>query len=303
MEIHQLRYAVAVADEGSFTVAAAGLHVSQSGVSAQVARLERELGLDLFQRGPRSVTPTPAGEQLLGRMRGVLAGLEDIRSVAGQYLGLLRGRARIGAVAGLSWPPFLDALADLRTRHPGLEMSLTEGRSMEIQDMVADGRLDVAVASWARTPRTGLGSWVAVEEQVTAVVSSEHPWVSRRALRVDDLADAEIICMTRGTGMRAAYEAMMRAEGHPAPVVWEVTLPSTVRALASRGVGVGIITSSRADPPDDLIHLPIRSLHATSKLGIVWRPDPPPGPAAEAVITALRNQLGAPKPDASTALP
>lgn len=291
MEIHQLRYAVAVADAGSFTAAAAALHVSQSGVSAQVARLEHELGLDLFERGARRIATTPAGDQLLARMRGVLAALEDIRSTADQHLGLLRGRARIGAVAGLSWPAFLNALADLRAQHQGLEISLTEGLSLQLQQQVADGKLDVAVVSWAGIPRHGLASWVAVEEHVTAVVSHTHPWATKTSLTAGDLLDGEVICMTRGTGMRAAYETMMRAEGHPAPVAWEVTLPNTVRALAERGLGVGIVTSSRADPADDLVHLPIRSTHATSQLGVVWRNQPPPGPPTEAVLTALRSQL------------
>ena len=290
MEVHQLRYAVAIADEGSFTAAAEALHVSQSGVSAQVARLERELGLDLFERGARNVTTTPAGDQLLARMRGVLAALEDIRSTAGQHLGLLRGRARIGAVAGLSWPAFFDALVALRARHPGLDISLTEGLSLELQQQVADGRLDVAVVSWARSPRAGLAHWVAVEEHIIAVVSQDHPWVTNTSVSARDLLDVEVICMASGTGMRAAYEAMMRADGHPAPVAWEVTLPSTVRALAWRGLGVGIVTASRADAPDDLVHLPIHSKRATSQLGVVWR-DQPPGPATEAVVTALRRHL------------
>ncbi|MCA0294486.1 MAG: LysR family transcriptional regulator [Actinobacteria bacterium] len=294
MEVHQLRYAVAVADAGSFTAAAQSLHVSQSGVSAQVARLERELGLTLFDRSARTVTTTPAGDQLLARIRGVLAALDDVRSTADHHLGLLRGRARIGAVAGLTWPAFLDALVAIRTEHPGLEISLTEGLSLQLQDQVADGRLDIAVVSWARSTRPGLNCWVALQEHVTAVVSPTHPWATRTVLSPADLLDAEIICMAHGTGMRAAYEAMMHAEAHPAPVAWEVTLPSTVRTLAERGLGVGIVTSSRADPVDKLVHLPIRSQHAISQLGVVWRGRPSPGPPTEAVLEALRSQLGRP---------
>ena len=157
-----------------------------------------------------------------------------------------------------------------------------------------DGKLDVAVVSWARSPRPGLASWIASEEHLTAVVSHTHPWATKTTLVAGDLLDVEVICMTRGTGMRAAYDAMMRAEGHPAPVTWEVTLPSTVRALADRGLGVGIVTSSRADPVDDLVRLPIRSKHAISQLGVVWRDQPTPGPPTEAVLTALRRQLATP---------
>jgi DNA-binding transcriptional LysR family regulator len=294
MEVHQLRYAVAVADAGSFTAAAAALHVSQSGVSAQVARLEHELGLHLFERGARAVTATPAGDQLLVRMRGVLAALEDIRSTADQHLGLLRGHARIGAVAGLTWPAFIDALVNLRAQHPELEISLTEGLSLLLQQQVADGKLDVAVVSWARAPQPGLASWVATEERLTAVVSHTHPWAAKTSLVADDLLEGEVICMASGTGMRAAYEAMMHAEGHPAPVAWEVTLPSTVRALAERGLGVGIVTSSLADGADNLVHLPIRSRHGTSKLGVVWRDHPPAGPPTTAVVTSLRRHLAHP---------
>lgn len=297
MEVHQLRYAVAVADAGSFTAAAQALHVSQSGISAQVARLERELGLPIFDRSARTITITPAGDQLLTRIRATLSALEDVRATADEHLGLLRGRVRIGAVAGLTWPAFLDALTDLRTRHPGLQISLTEGQSLHLQEQVAEGELDVAVASWPRAPRAGLAHWVAVEEQVIAVVSQDHPWVGRAAISPKEVAGAEIICMTRGTGMRAAYESLMSAEGLPAPVAWEVTLAITVRGLAARGLGVGIVTSSRADAPHDLVQLPIRSRHATSRLGVVWREQPPPGPATAAVVRMLRDHLGPPETD------
>src|ERR1700742_4648342 len=95
MELHQLRYALAVADAGGFTAAAATLHVSQSGVSAQVGRLEHELGVRLFERTARRVTITPAGADLLDRMRNTLAALDDVRSVADEVLGLLHGSVRL----------------------------------------------------------------------------------------------------------------------------------------------------------------------------------------------------------------
>lgn len=295
MEVHQLRYAVAIADAGTFTSAAQALHVSQSGISAQTARLERELGVELFERGPRRVSLTPAGADLVPRMRAALAALDDIRAAADDQLGLVRGQVRVGAVAGLSWPPFFDALEQLRAEHPGLEVTLAEGRSFELQQQVLDGVLDVAVVAWpGATLREGLASWVAVEEQVAAVVGSGHPWSKRKSVAPKDLAGAEIIGMTRGTGMRAAYDHLMEREGQAAPVAWEVTLPGTVRALAARGLGVGVVTSSRADPPDDLVHLRIRSRHTTSHLGVVWRERPAPRPATRAALRAFSGELAGP---------
>lgn len=291
MEVHQLRYAVAIADEGSFTAAAHALRVSQSGVSAQVARLERELGSTLFDRGPRTATPSAAGRLLLPRMRAALEALEVVHATAGEIAGLLRGTVHVGAVAGLAWAPFLDALEEVRSAHPGLELFLREGLSTDLQVGVAEGRLDVAVVSWSREPLAGLRSWVAVQERVAVLVPPDHPWAGRASVSPGDLADTKVICTSVGTGMRAAYEAMMAAEGLPAPVALDVTLPSTARALASRGLGVGVLTTSQADLPDELARVEIRSQHAVSYLGVVWRDHPEPSTAAAAMIATLRRRL------------
>ena len=259
MEVHQLRYALAVADELSFTAAANALHVSQSGVSAQVALLERELGLPLFDRSSRGVRITPAGAPVLEQLRRALTELDRVRTVADDLLGLVRGSVSVGAVAGLGWPAFLDALQHVHETHPGLELSLREGKSLELQDDVATGRLDLAVASWVDEPQAGLGSWVALEERVTAAVGHDHPWVRRKRIKPAELLDQPIVCLAPGTGMRTSYDAMMRAEGPARPVTWEVTLPTTARALAARNLGVAVLTSSRADLPTDLIRLEIAS--------------------------------------------
>ena len=292
MEIHQLRYAVAIADEGSFTAAARALHVVQSGVSAQVARLERDLGIALFERRARGVEVTEAGAPVIQRMRAALSALDAVEATAAEVAGLVRGPVRVGAVAGLSWPRFLDGLEQVRSDHPGLDISLREGISADLQESVLDGRLDVAVASWVLEPAAGLESWVAVEEQVVALVSKEHPWAGRRRVAPRDLEDQDLVCTTRGTGMRAAFDHLVRTEGLTARVRWEVTLPTTARALAARGLGVAVLTSSQADAPDDLVRVPIRSRHTTTRLGVVWRPRPAPSAATRAVLEAMRHHLG-----------
>ncbi|GAB3755498.1 LysR family transcriptional regulator [Microlunatus parietis] len=291
MEVHQLRYALAVADERSFTAAAQVLHVSQSGVSAQVALLERELGLTLFDRSARGVRVTPAGSPVLDQLRRALTELDRVRAVADELNGLVRGTVSIGAVAGLGWPAFLDALQQVHRTHPGLELSLREAKSVDLQEDVAAGRLDLAVATWVDRPREGLGSWVALEERVIAAVGTDHPWAGRSRISPADLLDQPVVGLAPGTGMRSSYDAMMRAEGLPAPVSWEVTLPTTARALAARGLGVAVLTSSRADLPTDLVRLKINSKHATSRLGVVWRTRPAPTAGARATLEAFREHL------------
>lgn len=287
MEVHQIRYALAVADAQSFTRAAAALHVSQSGVSAQVALLERELGVVLFDRTPRGATLTAAGEAVLAQLRRADAALHGVRDVADDLNGLLRGAVAIGAVAGFSWPPFYDALQQVHDEHPGLQLTLREGNSALLQDEVATGRLDLAVATWADAPRPGLDVLVAIEERVTAFVGPVHPWRDRTEVTAAELAGASVICLPPGSGMRGAYDAMMSADRVAAPVTWEVTLPSTARALAARGMGVAVLTSSRADPSNDLHALQVVSEHAQSRLGLVWRAGQPPSAATRRVIEVL----------------
>ncbi|MFE2252788.1 LysR family transcriptional regulator, partial [Streptomyces lavendulae] len=134
MELSQLRYFVAVVEEGGFTRAGARLHVSQPGVSAQVAQLERELGQRLLDRSGRRVTPTEAGEAVLGYARAALAAVEGIRRTADAFSGLLRGRVALGLIpgaAGVSVGAFdvVALLGDFHDAHPQVEISLAEDTS------------------------------------------------------------------------------------------------------------------------------------------------------------------------------
>ncbi|MEH3155803.1 MAG: LysR family transcriptional regulator [Gordonia paraffinivorans] len=126
MELHQLRYVLAVVDEGTFTAAAESVRISQSGVSAQIAKLERELGVTLLERSTRRVTPTAAGDHLIPAIRTAVAAVEAVRDTAAAIRGVVAGRLRVGTVGGLTWPPVFDALAALHTAHPGLDISVVE---------------------------------------------------------------------------------------------------------------------------------------------------------------------------------
>src|ERR1700759_1183095 len=98
MELRQLEYFVAVAEEANFTRAAERVHISQSGVSAQVRQLEHELGADLIDRSGRSATLTPAGHAALSPARAALASVAAVRLAVDDVAGLVRGRLTVGMV-------------------------------------------------------------------------------------------------------------------------------------------------------------------------------------------------------------
>src|ERR1700733_3051669 len=111
MEIRQLEYFVAVAEEGNFTRAAERVHISQSGVSAQIQQLERDLGAVLIDRSGRTATLTPAGAAAPDPARAVLSAVEDVRHAVDDVNDLVRGQLVVGMVTACTVTPLFDALA------------------------------------------------------------------------------------------------------------------------------------------------------------------------------------------------
>src|ERR1035437_10541963 len=105
MELRQLEYFIAVAEEANFTRAAERVHISQSGVSAQIRQLERELGATLIDRSGRAATVTTAGAAALDPARAALACVDAVRKAVDEVTGLIRGRLTVGMINGCTITP------------------------------------------------------------------------------------------------------------------------------------------------------------------------------------------------------
>ncbi|MFJ6620972.1 LysR family transcriptional regulator [Kitasatospora sp. NPDC091335] len=288
MEMHQLRYFAAVVDEGTFTAAAARLHVSQSGISTQVAKLERELGQQLLERAGRQVRLTPAGEAVLPLAKNALATLDAIRHAAAEFADAVRGRVRLGMITGCSIPPFLDTVADLGRSHPGIELSLHEGPSEDLQAQVLAGSLDLALIGYAGEVCAGLEATVAVDEPIAAVVPAGHP-LDRARLRLADLRGEKILCLSSGTGIRAAYRDSCRRLGLDPRVDIEASSPAALLRLAERGAGVAVLSASSAAGAG-LRAVPLSDAATYARLGLVARLDQQ-SPAVRLLRARLRAAL------------
>src|SRR3954465_5896705 len=134
MELRQLEYFVAVAEEASFTKAAARVHVAQPGVSAQVRRLEREIGEELLDRAGRTVRLTAVGSTFLPFARAALEAVEGARGAVDEHRGLLRGHVAVG-MGGASGPPSVPDLPEaFHAEHPGVALTLSEANSDDLVD-------------------------------------------------------------------------------------------------------------------------------------------------------------------------
>src|SRR6478672_6107487 len=166
MELRQLEYFVAVAEEANFTRAAERIHVAQPAVSAQ--RLERELGQPLLDRSRRTVRLTAAGEAALPYARAALAAVADIHVAVEELTQLVRGTVAIGTVTSHSVDmPLL--LADFHADHPEVEITLSTDSSDTLIEMVCTGRLDAAIVSVGPGERPeGLDVEVVTDEAIAA---------------------------------------------------------------------------------------------------------------------------------------
>lgn len=286
MELRQLAYVVAVAEEASFTRAAEREHVAQPGVSAQVRRLEAELGQALFDRGAGTVSLTSAGEAVLPFARAALAGAAGVRTAVDELAGLVRGRVAVGMVPSVSsW--LAAALASFHAEHPGVEVTLVEDTSSSLLEAVRAGRLDLALAGVAGAPPAGFETATVTDEELVAAVGRGHRLAGRRTITLRALHDEALMALPRGTGGRAALVAGFAAAGLSPRVAFEAGDPRLLMDLARRGLGVAILPASA---PEDLHVLRIVP-RMRSRLELVWRAGTAPSPAARALLARARQAL------------
>lgn len=249
MELHQLQYALKVHQKGSFTAAANALHISQSGVSAQVAKLERELGITLFDRTARTTKLTDAGTELLPLMAAALRDIDRISDVAGELLGLVRGSVRMGTIVGCTIPEYLDGFSEFRATYPGITVTTTETGSDELLSGLISAELDIALLAHCEPLPRNFDAFTIIEEPLAAGVPAEHPWARNATLDIRELATADIITLAAGTGIRSAVQTACAKAGITLTPVVEAHSPETVLALAERNAGVAVLSESMIPAP------------------------------------------------------
>ena len=269
VELRQLEYFVAVAEEANFTRAAERVHISQSGISAQVRRLEQQLGAELIDRSARTATLTPAGSAALEHARAVIAAAGAVQQAVDEVTGLLRGRLVIAMVTACTVRPLFDALSAFHAAHPGVELSLLEDASDRLIELVRSGQADLALTGVAAMP-AGLEGFPVISERLVAAVPADHPLARRKRVTLADIAAHPVICMPKGTGIRTVFDRGCAARGARPDIALQASAPSAVADLAARGLGVAILTASMVEN-HALRPLAIADLDAPALLAVVWR--------------------------------
>jgi DNA-binding transcriptional LysR family regulator len=290
--LESLRKFVVVAEEASFTRAAQRVHISQSGVSAQIRQLEHDLGAPLFDRSGRVARLTAAGTAALRPARAALAAAAAVRQAVDEVNGLLRGRLVVGMVTGCTVTPLFEALAAFHQAHPGVELSLLEGGSDVLTGQVRSGLADLALIGAAGAPPGGLESLTAVSEPLAAGLPPGHPLAGRGRVRLAEVAAGPVVTLPPGTGVRAVLDRSAQAAGVDLEVTLQASAPGAVADLARRGLGVAVLSRSMLAGCPGLGLAEIEDLAMPALLALVWAPGP--GPALRELLVAACRAFGPP---------
>jgi LysR family transcriptional activator of glutamate synthase operon len=290
MELRQLRYLVALADERHFTRAAERERVAQPALSQQIRKLERELGVALFDRTTRRVSLTEAGALLVAHARRVLAELADASAELDGLRGLLGGRVTIGLTQTPGPLDLVRLLGDFHAHHPAVELAVREDLSTALAAELRVDALDLAFLSLVdEADRRGLDVHPLAHERLVVALPADHRLAGRRAIRIGDLREEELISFSEGATIRAAVRRIAREAGFEPRIAFETGEVARMRALVAAGLGVAVLPRSDAEAPGPPVAVvDLRAPALTHRISLCWRHGKRHAPAARALLEQAR---------------
>lgn len=241
MDYRQMQYFVCLYEEGSVTRAAQRLHIVQPALSMQIARLEKDIGRQLFVRSAKGMAPTAHAAHVYGLFMPVLAEFERARAQLRATGPELVGHARIGLPASLAQAVLARVLAEFGADHPRVTVSVMEAYTDALVQAVSAGVLDAAIVN--RPLRLALEAKPVLVEDLLLVTSIDHPRLPAR-VPVRRLSKLRLALPTRQHGLRAIVEAAADAAGLDLTCAVEVDSLQALQELAALGVAVTILPRS-----------------------------------------------------------
>jgi DNA-binding transcriptional LysR family regulator len=244
VEVRQLEYFVAVAEECHFTRAAKRMHVAQSGLSASIRSLEVELGAPLFVRSTRQVELTQAGRALLVEARRALGSIDAARDAVAAVQGLLRGTLSVGSLQCLHVIHLPAVLAAFHAAHPGVEIRLRQAGSADLVDEVRSGRIDVAFVTRPAKPADDVRVSILAAEPLVLACPPDHPMAQRRSVHPSELQGESFVDFNSGWGTRDVVDQTLAAAGVDRHVAVEVNDVHSLLDFVGFGLGVALVPQS-----------------------------------------------------------
>ncbi|MCI2422351.1 LysR family transcriptional regulator [Saccharopolyspora sp. K220] len=241
MDLRQLEHFVTVAEERHFTRAAERLFISQSGLSASIRALEKELGAELFIRNTRRVHLTEAGQALLEESRHTLASVTAAREAVAAVQGLLRGRLRVGTEQCLGVVDVPEELARFHAVHPGVELLVQQAGSMHLLEDLRGGLLDVAFIAGSTNCPPGVTLIQLASEPMTLICHPTHRLAGTGCVDWEALTEESFVDFHPDWGSRQVTDHAFAAARISRHIASEVNDVHTLLDLVGMGLGVAIV--------------------------------------------------------------
>jgi LysR family transcriptional regulator, low CO2-responsive transcriptional regulator len=244
----QLRSFHAVAKEGGFTAASKSIHISQSTISMQIKALEETYGVTLFHRVGRKIQISDCGKALFQISQRILKQEEEARDLLKNYGGILTGDLRIGAVG-----PYhaTGMLAKFNKKHPGINLTVKLGNSMEMLDLLKRYSVDVAVLAHTED-NPAIYARPFSRHPVVVFVNKSHPFAKYKQIRLKELQGQRFIHREVGSTTRMAFENALKNADVTVDSVMEVGSRESVWLSVERGIGIGVVSDVEFNPHPNL---------------------------------------------------
>jgi DNA-binding transcriptional LysR family regulator len=299
VQLRQLEYVIAVAEEQSFTRAAARLHMAQPSLSRQIRLIERELGVPLFDRGPGQsvVSLTSDGEALLPFVRRVMADVESTSAEARALSGMVHGRLSIGATPSLITRVLAPALVEFHASHPGIELLVVEAGSRQLVPQLASGEVDLALVVLPVTDPL-VATTPLFEDPLVLAVAPGHPLAGRRRVGVGDLHRLSLVMFREGYDLRSVTLAACQAAGAEPHLVSQGGEMDGVLAFVAAGLGAAVVPAIALPSDPGVTAIPFTEPGIRRTVALAQRNDRPLARPARALADQLTASSTGARPPA-----
>jgi LysR family hydrogen peroxide-inducible transcriptional activator len=296
MEMHQVRYFLALCEELNFTRAAERCHVAQPSLTRAIKQLEEELGGALFRRERANTHLSELGRTLKPYLEQIHARAEDAKREARDFVRLQKTPLRLGLMCTIAPGHLLDLVAALRTRHPGIELQILDDAAQALQDRLIAGTLDVAIyalptlADDERLHRMAL-----YREQFMIVTEPRHRLAMQNAIRVKDLNGehylSRINCEYAGPA-----DAIFTAQHVDGPTVYQSERDDWILSMAAAGLGYAFMPALCVNHPG-VIARPLVEPEIWREVALVTVRGRPHSPGVGALVQeAMRTRFAGEPP-------
>jgi DNA-binding transcriptional LysR family regulator len=290
MELDQLRSFVAVAEVRSFTRAASLAHLTQPAISRQIARLEGELGVRLFERYGRRVECTPDGKLLLPLAKAIVARADDAARMMREHAGMVSSRVRVGSTGTVFGHLLSPVLATFIKTYPKIHLDLIERDDTLLEEGIFNGELDCAIMTAWGSSRAAFMHLLT--EEILLVVRQDHRLAGEQSVSLADLADEPFLLPGHSLNTSNLLTDACRRAGFEPKVPYRANYLELAKALVRQGLGIALLPKMFISSLtlDGLVAMPLKE-HITRDLQLIYSNERPLAVAARSLALHIRGSL------------